>query len=153
MGRNYWSVPKLQQCFNCAARKWIRNSIIHFTGCMILIHAGIKLARARYKMSPEISTISVILSRITRCCVRPIWYVTSSDIDRNAVKSLKLNWNWCTRSFQLRMSDLQVNCSDLTSRESTRIVVPLMATRVTDPIYHQGPLLLTWFNFNPCMDK
>ena len=52
----------------------------------------------------------------------------------HGVKSLQLIWRLGTRRWNLRVPNLQMSCRDLTSRSGARIVVPVIATRVTCPI-------------------
>ena len=54
---------------------------------------------------------------------------------------LQLIWRSGTRRFHLRVPDLQMNCSDMTWRSGTRTVVPVMATKVTCPIYINNLLI------------
>ena len=49
------------------------------------------------------------------------------------VKTLQLIWRWGTRWWNLWVPHLQMSCRDLTSWQGARIVVPVMATRVTPP--------------------
>ena len=52
----------------------------------------------------------------------------------DVLKSLQLFWRSGTRRWNLRVPNLQLSCSDLTVRYGTRMVVPVLATRVTCPI-------------------
>ena len=54
----------------------------------------------------------------------------------HVVKSVQLIWRLGTRRWNLRVPNLHMNCRDLTLREGTNIVVPVMATRLTCPIVH-----------------
>ena len=49
----------------------------------------------------------------------------------HVVKSLLLIWRSGTRRWNLRVPELLMSCSDLTERQGTRKVVPVMATKVT----------------------
>ena len=53
----------------------------------------------------------------------------------HVVKSLQFIWRLGTSRCNLRVHNLQMSCSDLIQIEGLRKVVPVMATRVTCPIY------------------
>ena len=61
----------------------------------------------------------------------------------HVVKSPQLIWRSGTRSFHLRVPDLQKSCSDLNLRQGTRIIVPIMASRVIYPIM-MSVMMLLW---------
>ena len=61
----------------------------------------------------------------------------------HVVESLQLIWRSGTRRWNLRVPDLQMSCSDLVLRLGTRIVVPVMVTRVK---WHSKPFHMTVFN-------
>ena len=48
----------------------------------------------------------------------------------------------------IRLTGLKVETTMTSAKNSTELVSPL-----GHPAFHQWPLLLTWFNFNPSMDK
>ena len=52
----------------------------------------------------------------------------------HVVKSLHLIWRSGTRRWNLPIPDLQISCNVLTSLQGTRMIVPVMSTRVTCPI-------------------
>ena len=60
----------------------------------------------------------------------------TSLVPSHVVKSLQLIWRLGTRIWNLRVPHLQMNCSDLAQRQDTMMVVPVMATRVTDMPYY-----------------
>ena len=74
--------------------------------------------------------ISILFHEHGVCCLVVIAGVTML-VPYHLIKSLQLIWRSGMRRFHLRMPDLQMSCSDLIERWWTRIVVSLMATRVT----------------------
>ena len=56
------------------------------------------------------------------------------------VKSVELTRRSQAHKWNLRVPDLLMSCKDLTYRQGTRIVVQVMATRVTDPILFAWPV-------------
>ena len=66
-----------------------------------------------------------------RCVTLLVITETTVLVPYLEVKSLQLIWRSGTRRFHLRVHVLQMSCRDLTTWEGTRIVDPVMATRVT----------------------
>ena len=69
------------------------------------------------------------------------WWPLSELLTWYPVKFLQFIWRSDTNRQNLCVLDLQMNCTDLTGRLGTRIVVPVMATRMTCPISEE--LLVT----------
>ena len=58
----------------------------------------------------------------------------ATDTPCHVVKSLGLIQRPGTTRYHLRVPDLPMSCSDWTCRQGTRIVVPIIATRMTCPV-------------------